>query len=79
MLADFMIWPWLERFDFLYQYRNFVLDKSKLDKLDSYIERMKNVPACNRLMNSAENHQKFYDGMLNESSTLGEYDHGLKD
>jgi hypothetical protein len=76
MYADFMIWPWLERFDFLSKYRNFTLDESRLAKFGEYINRMRNVPACNKLAINAEHHEKFYESMLN-SNEQAEYDHGL--
>ena len=61
---------------FLYQFRNFTLDEKRSANLAAYIERMKNIPACKELINTPENHQRFYETTLNNDQA--DYDHGLK-
>lgn len=70
-----MIWPWIERFEFLEKYRGVTFDKSRLSNFISYIERMKKVPACQKLAIPAEKHEAFYDSMLNQDQA--NYDIGI--
>ena len=76
MYADFMIWPWLERFEFLEKHRGVTFDKARLSNFLAYIERMKHVSACEKLSLSAEKHDQFYDSMLNKDQA--DYDIGIE-
>ena len=71
--ADLMIWPWLERFDYIQTYSGFVL-ASQLSNLTDYIERMRLVPACQELLIETEVHKCFYDSYINGQNP--DYDSG---
>jgi hypothetical protein len=66
MYADFMIWPWLERLKFIEIYRGFIFDKNRLANFISYIERMNNVSACQKLLTAAEKYEKFFEAKINK-------------
>lgn len=68
-----MVWPWLERFGFINDFRNFRLDTTISANLAAYMERMKNVKNWwikMKIINA------IFDAML--SSGQVDYDIGLK-
>ena len=75
LYADFMIWPWLERFEYIQTHCGFEMDTKNLQSLCSYIERMKQVPACRDLSLSVADHKRFYETYLNNEEA--DYDHGI--
>ena len=74
--VDYMVWPWLERVEFLKQFRKVVIDSSISDKLEGYIQRMLKQPAAKKLMNSPDKHDKFYETTVNPALEQ-ECDHGI--
>lgn len=70
-----MLWPWLERLEFLQTYYGLVLD-DRLKNLVEYVERMKKIPVCKELMIDAASHNRFFETYLNNEEA--EYDHGNK-
>ena len=73
--ADFMVWPWFERLEFLNTYCGFVMD-DRLKNLSEYVERMKKIPVCQELMIDTASHIRFFETYLNNEEA--EYDHGNK-
>ena len=71
-----MVWPWIERFDFLKEYRNVVINVTISDKLEAYMRRMKQIPSVKKLLNSPANHEKFYETTTSKDVEQ-ECDHGL--
>jgi glutathione S-transferase len=72
--VDLMVWPWIERFDFIRAYRNVEFSPSFSEKLAKYMDDMKKLPACKKLLISADNHEKFYNSVINKQM---ECDHGI--
>ena len=77
MYADFMIWPWIERLEFLEKYRGYNFDTSRLANFASYMDRMRNVPACRQLAISAEKFEKFFQAIINKEQP--DYDIGIEE
>ena len=74
--VDFMIWPWIERFDFLQVHRNVVINTSIASKLENYMNRMKQIPVIKNQLNSPDNHNRFYETTVTKDVEQ-ECDHGL--
>jgi pyrimidodiazepine synthase len=60
--ADFMVWPWLERVDFLQQFNSVKINESLAAKLQNYINRMKALPAVAKCALPTSIYAKFYEG-----------------
>jgi glutathione S-transferase len=62
--ADYMIWPWIERFEYLKQFRSVQIDPKIAGKLQAYVDKMMELPAVKKTYQSPVVHKKFYDGYL---------------
>ena len=74
--ADYMIWPWLERLEFLQSINKLVLDTNRYPKLIAYIERMKETEAVKQTRLPVELFKKFFDGYL--AGKEPDYDCGIQ-
>ncbi|KAG6444795.1 pyrimidodiazepine synthase [Manduca sexta] len=61
--VDYTLWPFLERFEALPLIGKveFAIDKTKYERLVTYMDAMKNVPAVKSYYLSAETHAKFIE------------------
>ncbi len=76
--VDYMVWPWIERFDFLKAYRNIQFNKSFATKLEKYMENMKALPAVKKIYIAPEKHERFYEAYIRkEVIDEQEFDHGI--
>lgn len=66
----------MERLEFLINHAGFEADSVLLKPLFDYIERMKEVPACKKLLLESADHFKFYEQYLNNEEP--DYDLGNK-
>nr|QUF59392.1 glutathione S-transferase GSTO1-1 [Brachionus angularis] len=73
--VDYMIWPWIERLEYLTKYRNLDLDRTRFAKLHDYIERMHQLPAVKTTHIPAEKFQQFFSFYL--AGQDPDYDIGL--
>ena len=62
-LVDYMIWPWIEKFDFLIS-KNFEFDAVKYPNLFEYTVRMNELPGIKKLKIPNEIIQKFFASYL---------------
>ena len=73
-----MVWPWIERFDFLKAHRNFEFNSSFKNKIEKYMEHIKSIPAVKKLHISPDKHEKFYEAYIKKDViNAEEFDHGL--
>ncbi|XP_028041031.1 pyrimidodiazepine synthase-like [Bombyx mandarina] len=74
--VDYTLWPFLERFEALplIGKAEFAIDKTKYERLVTYIEAMKNVPAVKSYFLAAETHAKFI-----ESRAKGDANYNMLD
>nr|AYN44473.1 glutathione S-transferase O1 [Brachionus calyciflorus] len=72
--VDYMIWPWFERLEYLKQYKGLDLNENRHQKLFSYFERMKKVPAVKATIIPAATFDKFFKSYASEEP---DYDCGI--
>nr|AYN44538.1 glutathione S-transferase O1 [Brachionus koreanus] len=72
--VDYMVWPWIERLEFLKQKKNLDLNETRFPKLLAYIERMKQVPAVKETILSVEVYDKFFKSYSGDEP---DYDCGI--
>lgn len=74
MYADFMIWPFIERLEYLHAHTEYKIDSERLEPLLKYIDQMKKVPAVRELLISVSDYEKFFKS-YNDPELKVEYDH----
>ena len=74
-MVDYMIWPWIEKFDFLIT-KNFEFDAVKYPNLYAYSVRMSELPGVKKLKIPNEIIQKFFDSYLKGEEP--DYDLGIQ-
>ncbi len=62
--ADYMVWPWLERLEYLQQHRSVKIAEAIADRLQAYVDRMRDVPAVKQVLLPTGTHAKFYEGYI---------------
>jgi glutathione S-transferase len=62
--ADYMVWPWTERFEYLQKFRSVKFDESFAEKLNAYVDRMLQLPAVKECYQVPALHAKFYEGYV---------------
>ena len=76
-MVDYMIWPWIERFEFIKVRDNFdLVSPTKHPKLTEYVKAMKEVPAVKETIITPEKYIAFMQSYIIDSPN---YDIGLRD
>ena len=73
-MVDYMIWPWIERLEFLEYAKKFVFDAQKFPKLRKYAENMRQLKAVKETEIAGEVLDKFFKTM---ASGEPDYDLGI--
>nr|UOU03284.1 glutathione S-transferase omega 1 [Brachionus rubens] len=72
--VDYMVWPWIERLEYLQKAKNLDLNSTRFPKLTAYIERMKTQPAVKETILPVETLEKFFKSY---GSDEPDYDCGI--
>ena len=77
--ADYMIWPWIERIEFLRMFRDFRITDARVDEmLTNYIKRMLQVRAVRATYMPPEGHNRIFNSMITSETRQPDYDIGLE-
>jgi glutathione S-transferase len=62
--GDFMVWPWLERVEFLQEVKSVKIAEGIAAKLQAYTDRMRELPAVRECLLPTSVHAKFFEGFV---------------
>jgi glutathionyl-hydroquinone reductase len=74
-MVDYMIWPWLERFEYLEYAKKFEFDRNRCPKLHKYMSDMRQLKAVKDTLIAPDIMDVFAKSM---ASNDPQYDIGLR-